>query len=268
MKKKLAICGVSGSGKSTVSEMVNTVLAERGYRVHSIAFAEPLKDFGGRVFGFTHDQLWGPTSSRNAIDERFSGDAALMTWAQVDRRFRAYAPVWLAEILPPGIDKAKALSSLCVWYAETRSQPQITPRYVLQTLGTEWGRALDADIWARSGVVRADRALEKGYETPPMRAIWQCDLVVVSDLRFLNEAQQWTSANGMIWYIDRPDLDESATANAGVAGHKSEQEQKSPEMRQYDTHTIVNNGSLDDLKGKVLNLIKDLLNEDGLRTLG
>lgn len=85
--------------------------------------------------------------------------------------------------------------------SEMRSTPTdtgVVPREALRTLGTEWGRALDPDVWIRyavrihrtlrTGICFYDRALgllEKGaFEPKPEHS-----RVVISDVRFLNELE-------------------------------------------------------------------------------
>lgn len=53
----------------------------------------------------------------------------------------------------------------------------ITPRRMLQTLGTEWGRSLDAEFWLRIWLHDARNETWAGTQG-----------LVVDDLRFLNEA--------------------------------------------------------------------------------
>lgn len=67
----------------------------------------------------------------------------------------------------------------------------LTPRHLMQTLGTEWGRRMvHSDVWVtawRSMVPDADR-------------------IVVDDLRFPNEAMEVRSMGGAIWRIFRPNV--------------------------------------------------------------
>ena len=64
-----------------------------------------------------------------------------------------------------------------------------TPRYLMQTLGTEWGRRMISDdIWLRAWV----------------KALGGHRNVVVDDVRFPNEAELIRSLGGYIIQIDRP----------------------------------------------------------------
>lgn len=80
-----------------------------------------------------------------------------------------------------------------------------TPRYAMQTIGTEWGRDLIAsDLWIRAW----NAAVAKVPAGLP---------VVVDDCRFPNEAEAVRAAGGVIIRIERPG------AGACAADHVSEQ---------------------------------------------
>lgn len=77
-------------------------------------------------------------------------------------------------------------------------------RQLWQTLGTEWGRNLiHPDLW----LIIAGWALEK----------WGPGMVI-SDVRFENEAAWIRSKGGLIVHIERPEAD----GKVGVANHASE----------------------------------------------
>ena len=60
-----------------------------------------------------------------------------------------------------------------------------TPRFAMQTLGTEWGRTLIADdLWVKTAIRRSD-----GHET------------VITDVRFPNEMEAVVSAGGVCFGI-------------------------------------------------------------------
>jgi hypothetical protein len=68
-----------------------------------------------------------------------------------------------------------------------------TPRWAMQTLGTEWGRKLiHPDIWVRLFLRRAVQLRRQGYP------------VVCDDLRFCNEAAAIRAAGGRLVRIERP----------------------------------------------------------------
>lgn len=54
----------------------------------------------------------------------------------------------------------------------------VSPRYLMQTLGTEWGRAIDPQIWLKAWLREARAETWAGAKG-----------IVVDDVRFLNEAE-------------------------------------------------------------------------------
>lgn len=77
-----------------------------------------------------------------------------------------------------------------------------SPRQLMQTLGTEWGRSNHPDFWVRIALAKA-RAMEPTYG------------VVIDDVRFPNEFQAIREAGGILVRITRPG---AAASN----GHSSE----------------------------------------------
>lgn len=101
----------------------------------------------------------------------------------------------------------RMLSVLGLTYAEldgefkTEPSPILqgrTPRYAMQTLGTEWGRNLIGEnFWVDIWKSFASLDIERGRR------------VVCDDCRFLNEAVAVKSLHGQIWRINRPGLEAS-----------------------------------------------------------
>lgn len=106
-----------------------------------------------------------------------------------------------------------------------------TPRYAMQTIGTEWGRdTIGEDLW-----IHAFRA-----------ALPASGNIVVDDCRFANEAAAVRAAGGHIVRIVRPG------AGAGAAGHSSEG-QELPW-----TSTVVNNCDLSEFLTRIDRGVLDL----------
>lgn len=81
-----------------------------------------------------------------------------------------------------------------------------TPRYAMQRLGTEWGRhTISNTLWIDVCMRKAQVALAEGKD------------VVISDIRFDNEAAQVKELGGTILKILRPDA-----PMIGTATHPSE----------------------------------------------
>ncbi len=81
-----------------------------------------------------------------------------------------------------------------------------SPRELMQTLGTEWGRQMICeDIWVRC----LGNAMSENLDTNDPHPI------VIADVRFENEARWIRNHGGKIWLIRRPDA-------APVRPHSSE----------------------------------------------
>ena len=72
--------------------------------------------------------------------------------------------------------------------------PGFTPRALMQTVGTEWGRqTVHADLWVLSAMRRADVKLGHGARG-----------VVLADIRFANEAEAVRERGGFVIRLTRP----------------------------------------------------------------
>lgn len=235
--KWIGIHGASASGKDTAADFI---IAEFGGA--KISFADPMKHLCRDVLGFTHAQLWGPSANRNEPDARFDGEQRAASCAVARVLFREQAPTWVAQVLPHfgPARRADALTALGQWLEACLRQTKITPRYALQTLGTEWGRAQDPDMWFRYADVDAERRGLTGY-------------AVVSDVRFLNEGAFLQSKGAPVIEVLRPGFDGGAAMAAGVAAHVSEMERvrQADAFRRFITHTIHNDDTLDTFKERL-----------------
>lgn len=69
----------------------------------------------------------------------------------------------------------------------------VTPRQLMQTLGTEWGRTcVTPQVWLICWRRKAHNNLNRGID------------VVVDDIRYANEAELVRQLGGELWRIERP----------------------------------------------------------------
>lgn len=100
-----------------------------------------------------------------------------------------------------------------------------SPRQMMQTLGTEWAReCVNVDLWLILAGKKIDQYQASGYD------------VVITDVRFENEAEYIRSRGGVIWHVMRGE----STAVAHVS-------EKGIMFHHHVDHIINNNGTLDDL---------------------
>lgn len=113
--------------------------------------------------------------------------------------------------------------------------PTITPRYLLQTLGTEWGRGLvREDIWLRVGARAIERHAALGHPG-----------IVVSDVRFDNEARLILERGGELWGVSRIQRAGARDAHASEAGISTN----------FPSKGIVNHASFPSLYARVDELV-------------
>lgn len=123
-----------------------------------------------------------------------------------------------------------------------------TPRFAMQTLGTEWGRdTIHNSIWTKAWTSRAMHEIDNGRS------------VVVDDVRFPNEVIAIKKVGGYVINIQGGDR-----RKEGADCHISEM--LSADL--FMDFQIVNDGNLEDLHEKVYNtirLIERWIEEDGTR---
>ncbi len=108
-----------------------------------------------------------------------------------------------------------------------------SPRRLMQTLGTEWGRELiNPNIWT---LMAHQKLLHDGYG------------MIIPDVRFDNEAKFIRKINGVVIHLHRPDA-VTVEAHASEAGVT---------MLPED-YLIVNDGTLEDLQHSVRSLLDGL----------
>jgi hypothetical protein len=241
----LGISGPAGAGKDAVAAAVAKAIP-----TVNIALADVMKRMAAHLFGFTEDQLWGPSSARNAIDPKWTPEriASMPPWDWADLRLvsdEQQAPIraMLQKLFP--VCRADEDESVFVaftnWYnclrTTMRARAWLAPRLVLQTLGTEFGRAVDANVWVDYTLRQAQELLSsptktydrtKGVVERPAHLQNPTSLVTVSDVRFRNEVLAIRALGGHVWRVQAPEADAEAaeaTARAGAgAQHASEAE--------------------------------------------
>lgn len=106
-----------------------------------------------------------------------------------------------------------------------------SPRQLLQSLGTEWGRdSVRPDIWLELCRRRIAMLREQG-----------CETIVVADVRFENEAHMIRENGGSVWHVRRPSADGAEVAHSSEAGIQ---------FADGDT-VIVNDATIEQLRARV-----------------
>lgn len=256
----IGLCGPAGSGKDSIAEHL---VAK--HRYVKMANADLLKRMAKQAFDFTDEQLWGPSAMRNASDKRY---------------MRKHGP-WTLDSKCTCCGMPGELNGL-----EEGGPCHLTPRFALQTLGTEWGRMCFENIWIQQLLGAAQTVLDNSCDynakeglclnVVPQRVGFSSPYagVVISDVRFQNEIDAIKQIGGKVVRIVRgtPALVsigdaagspmEMTTLSGATAQHKSETELHGVPKESFD-YLFENNGDLgtlarnadrmmDVLKGRIM----------------
>jgi hypothetical protein len=138
-----------------------------------------------------------------------------------------------------GTKPSKLTSLVNCLYGDAKDEPVEalgqTPRRMLQTLGTEWGRSVHPDVW-----IKCKKAVIDSYDNEGRNLM---DLVLIPDIRFDNEAVQLCD---VVVAIDRP-YNPDALKTAEATGHASE----SGVSGCYVDISVSNDATLADLEASV-----------------
>jgi hypothetical protein len=196
---------VARSGKDTIADFL---CKNHGYM--KISFIAKMKEACRLIFGLSTDQLYGHL--KEVVDPFWNEHLHLVHQHGIVVPYDQLAPE----------DK-------------TSSRLEVTPRLIMQLMGTEAGREVFGnDIWVTSTI----RELKNSNH----------DKWIVSDVRFPNEADMILKSGGRVYRVDRP----GAGAKGGIAAHPSE-----TALVGYQdwTGVIENNGTLQDLFAKAVTII-------------
>lgn len=258
----VGIIGDAGAGKDTLAAMlsarhlvdlgsgltdVRKITGARRWPTHpravQLAFADSLKETALRLYDLTPMSLWGPSELRNVPDKRYP-------IVHPDSHRVATVEGQLT-CLDCGLTYLEARSRPCVTY--------LTPRKILQKLGTEVAREVWKDTWLRALLRRAEGLFEprtvRASDAHTFAASWvvdQADVVVISDVRFLNEMQSIRAADGLLVRIRRT---AQSTLTAAEQAHESEVEKHDPSVDGLVTHEVSNDGTLEDLYKKAQSIL-------------
>lgn len=231
----IGISGLAGSGKDTAADFL-----VKNHGFVRIGLADPLKRICKEVFDFTDEQLWGPSSERDAPDSRYL-------------RFEPEqeCPNCKFGTLEPDGDRLVCRGE-CGQFIDSH----LTPRHALQQLGTEWGRGCYEDVWIDYGLRVAQKLMtDDGMHYHYAEEIGlvvctsghqPCNLqtkgVVFSDIRFKNEMAAIKKA-GFLWRMKRG---KGLGGDAGL--HPSEAEQGEVPDKDFDVVIDNNNITLQNLE--------------------
>ena len=230
----IALAGNMGVGKDTIA----TVLADT-HGFAQTAFAKALKDVAQTIFGYEHATLWGPSIYRNAVDPRSALDEF---WNTVEETLEEDETLddQIVRLFPVDLqEKARDLLTQVVLEDCAGQRGTLTPRYVLQRLGTEWGRTVWPEVWLHA----VKNTIERGN-----KLAW-----VITDCRFANEAQfvKETIKGHVVWV-------EASTRIVKDTKHAHASEPTLKDLEPWVEKVFDNNGTFEQVPEKVDDLLMGL----------
>jgi hypothetical protein len=202
-KHVIALTGYAAVGKDTIADLLVTHL---GFR--KLAFADALRAEVSNAFSIELSYLTHPSTKNHPMT------ALAMRKAPIG---------FLAAVaLAPGLVTRGSDGQIpAEWLDEPRS-----PRQILQWWGTEYRRREHEHYWSRQLLQRAIDLMRDGLSR-----------IVITDLRFQNEADTVRCLDGQIWQIKRPGIDGSTTAE-GTHVSATDGSELSPDLILTNGHDI------------------------------
>ena len=242
--KLIGISGKMGSGKDTVGKIIQDLTKIKNSSsespTHQIKkFADKLKDIVCLLIGCTREQL---------EDREFKEKELGEEWWQYGLILENTRKPILYPSKKENIEKQLKVFDNAKMYID-----KLTPRKLLQLLGTEAGRQiLHPNIWINALFADYNPKF-KGVEYDNLNKYYPN--WIITDVRFPNEAQAIKDKSGILIRINRNNFfyDEDGKKCLLINNHLSET--ALDDYKDFD-HIIENNGSIEDLITKITNIFQ------------
>lgn len=214
MYPEVCLAGNAGAGKSTLANLLKDAVG-----APSIEYADEIKRFCHRVFGFTEEQLWGPSEARNASDPRFELHG--YEWANAQIQMLRLGPTWVVEVFNCAAEEIYP-SLFKDWFGPMEKAGTLSPRRALQALG-EWGRIHQRNVWVNRAGEMSAQVLEGGCRYDRVEGLvtelgrpaplFTC----IVGARFPNEVLGTKARGGFAVLIEEPSAGLTGTAGQHVS---------------------------------------------------
>lgn len=225
--KIIGFVGPKSAGKDASAKiLIDSKLAEG-----RIAFADPLKKICTEVFSIPPKMFTDPVFKEQPFTE------PVILTAKILRKIRDYCNKWVPEYDKNGKGLYNSQRAII---SSIENKTINNPRELLQIVGSEFIRDQIYHKWHMLAAFSPLNIKLKSEGT-----------YCVTDIRFVNEYEYLVDVFGdkfSCYYIERP----SAEEILATATHKSELQVKDIRSMLKDSQVIKNDGTLEDLKAKLL----------------
>jgi hypothetical protein len=232
----IGISGKKGHGKDTVGDILRTALyrtrTEYGWQI--CKFADTLKDMVCMLIGCTRAQLEDPVFKNTELGESW------VTYSVNDNN--RTRDTWVVAG-----DERSIYNKYNVY-----SKNKLTPRLLLQLLGTECGRnIIHPNIWINALFSKYKQTIpfDKIFKQSDIEenSNWGFPNWIITDVRFINEVEAIKERGGIVIRVNNPNVESTDR-------HISE-----TELDNYPFDYIIENGStLSDLRIKAQELVRTI----------
>jgi hypothetical protein len=199
--KIIAVNGFKRAGKGETAKAITSLGLDYSYTTTEVGFADKVKILGAKALGFVD------RTDQECID--------LMDEAKEK---------WLINVVRDAGDYDGTIPSQ-IWH-------YLTGREYLQNIGNEARGIFGEDFWVDQVLPVAWGQGRGVSEALLQRKYGDIDYLLITDLRYENEAERVLTLGGEVWEVLRPDTESD--------GHASEQVLP----RRYVTRQIDNSGDL------------------------
>ncbi|SRR6266851_2134707 len=237
----LLLVGPAGSGKDTIADyLVKSVGATK------LALADPIKRLAKELFHLKDEQLWGP-DKENEIKYTYDLERLLHDVDTIHLDGHSLS------------DHQRLLLKKAV--RKIVDYRPFTPRKVIQTLGTDWGRRVDFDFWTNKALhvikclmfdLTKSYAPEKGLYHEPRKSI--PPLFIISDGRLIMEIVKIKEHGGQVWKIISNNV-----KKVGLTNHVTETEMEMIPDTYFDYFMYNHNGRFEYLTKEIDEQFKIML---------
>jgi len=209
----IGLCGSAGAGKDTAADYL-----VKQYSCTKMAFADPLKSIAQDFF--PNINVYGESEKRDQkvrvpVFDRYDYKNHYLHDKALANKIRT--------VVGNKIDY-RAIDEWCNDMALLYKSAGgiMSVRFFLQKLGTNLARQWDPNIWVNTAIETANKLLSES-----------ASVVIISDVRFRNEALAIKKAGGTLWKIENPDI-------TSTDSHVSETEVKTIPTEWFDS--VIYNG--------------------------
>lgn len=247
----IGISGRIGSGKDTVGKIIEILTGSPHFTTDAVVdflnrdvlepkwqvkkFADAIKDMVCMMLGCTREQLEDRDYKEAELGEEW----------------------WYNKIVPE-----HGFGSILVDWDKDLTPQKLTPRLLMQLLGTECGRQiLHPNIWVNTLMshyqiipIILSKMRRKGFSSIPSEAIDMYPKWLITDLRFPNELKAINDRDGVTIRVIRPER-----MNYFGSQNKPKEHESETALDDYEfDFTINNDGSLHSLVEEVRQLMKTI----------